>query len=350
MFLGHDAVAYYLGLMYGFIVQGRQMPRLLRHAKMIQAKNTTQKQRECLRSERHDVDGASLGVGTRGNGRAELEDNADDVGSGVGHIRNALGDVEAAVAVGLNVALNLHVLLHSWCCTGRHELRPLSGGEHAIRGLVQTTWNVLRLGIGEDRVDVLLKVAVRPRGRAHCGNLSEVGSEGGEVTSAQGSVVHSLAACVGCEGKVGCNPTDGGDETSHAGRATHWRIVRALQAVVVNGLVQEDNGLVQVGGRLDHVDDALCADPGQLLGLGIVEEVLQVAQGLVVPQALSLLDDLVDARDVLPVLNLLHADRMLGTNGQGRVGHGFSQPHHRQHCQHPGSGHVPTGLAFRALG
>ena len=199
-------------------------------------------------------------------------------------------------------------------------------------------------------MDVLLEVAVRPRGRTHRGDLSEVGSEGGEVTSAQGSVVHRLAACVGCEGEVGCNPTDGGDESSHAGRATHRRVVWALQAVVVNGLVQEHNGLVQVGGRLDHVDDALRADPGQLLGLGVIEEVLQVAQGLLMPQALSFLDDLVDARDVFPVLHLLHADRMLGTKGQGRRGHGFSQPHHRQHRQHPGSGQVPTGLAGRALG
>ena len=271
----------------------------------------------------HDVDGAGLGVSARGNSRAELEDDADDVGSGVGHICDALGDVEAAVAVGLNVALDLHVLLHGRCSAGWDELRPLSGGEHAIRGLVQTTnrctrMYLLRLGIGEDRMDVLLKVAVCPRGRTHRGNLSKIGSEGGEVASTQSSVVHSLATGVGCERKVGGNPTDGGEETSNTGRTAHRRVVWALQTVVVDGLVQEDDGLVQVGGRLHNVDDALGADPGQLLGLGIVEEVLQVAQGLLMPQALRLLDDLVDARDVLPVLHLLQAHHARSlAEGQG---------------------------------
>ena len=202
----------------------------------------------------HDVDGARLRVRARGNSRAELEDDTDDVGSRVGHIRNALGDVEAAVAVGLNVALNLHVLLHGRCSAGWDELCPLSGGEHAIRGLVQTTnWrtsmDLLRLGIGEDRVDVLLKVAVRSRGRTHRGNLSEVGSEGGEVASTQSSVVHSLTTGVGCERKVGGNPTDGGEETSNTGRTAHGRVVWALQAT-------------------------LRSDPGQLLRLRVVEEVL----------------------------------------------------------------------------
>ena len=267
---------------------------------------------DCMGSEGHDVDGAGLGVGARGNGRTELEDDTDDVGSGVGHIRNALGDVEAAVAVRLRVALDLDVLLHSWCCAGRDELRPLSGGEHAVRGLVQTTNWVLRLGIGEDRVDVLLKVAVCACGRTHCGDLSKVGRQRGEVAGTQSSVVHSLATGVGCEGKVGRNPTDGGDETCHASRAAHRPIVGALQAVVVDGLVQEDDGLVEVGSCLDHVDDTLRADPGQLLRLRVVEEVLQVAQGPVMSQALRLLDDLVDARDVLPVLHLLHANRILG--------------------------------------
>ena len=274
----------------------------------------------------HDVDGAGLGVRARRNSRAELEDDTDDVGSGVGHICDALGDVEAAVAVGLNVALDLHVLLHGRCCAGWDELCPLSGGEHAIRGLVQTTSvrslqiprRLLRLGIGEDRMDVLLKVAVRSRGRTHRGNLSEVGRKGGEVASTQSSIVHSLTTGVGCERKVGGNPTDGGEKTSNTGRTAHRRVVWALQTVVVDGLVQEDDGLVQVGSRLDNVDDALGADPGQLLGLRIVEEVLQVAQGLVMPQALCLMDDLVDARDVLPVLHLLHAHHARSlAEGQG---------------------------------
>ena len=186
----------------------------------------------------HDIDGARLRVRARGNSRAELEDDTDDVGSGVGHICDALGDVEAAVAVGLNVALDLHVLLHGRCSGGWDELRPLSGGEHAIRGLVQTTTvrslqiprRLLRLGIGEDRVDILLKVAVRSRGCTHRGNLSEVGSEGGEVASTQSSVVHSLTTGVGCEGKVGGNPTDGGEETSNTGRTAHRPVVGALQA------------------------------------------------------------------------------------------------------------------------
>ena len=46
------------------------------------------------------------------------------------------------------------------------------------------------------------------------------------------------------------------------------------------GLVQEDDGLSQVGGSLHHIDDTLRADPGQLFRLTLVEQVVQVAQGL----------------------------------------------------------------------
>ena len=41
-------------------------------------------------------------------------------------------------------------------------------------------------------------------------------------------------------------------------------------------LVQEDHCLAQIGGRLDHIDHALGADPWQLRGLRLVEQVVQV--------------------------------------------------------------------------
>ena len=51
-------------------------------------------------------------------------------------------------------------------------------------------------------------------------------------------------------------------------------------------LVEEDHGLSQVGSSLDDVDDAFRADPGQFFGLGLVEQVVQVAQGLLQFQGL----------------------------------------------------------------
>ena len=46
------------------------------------------------------------------------------------------------------------------------------------------------------------------------------------------------------------------------------------------GLVEENNGLAQVGSTLDHINDTLSADPRQFCRLGIIEEVIQVAQRL----------------------------------------------------------------------
>ena len=57
--------------------------------------------------------------------------------------------------------------------------------------------------------------------------------------------------------------------------------------IIPSCLVQEDHGLSQVGSSLDDVDDAFRADPWQLLGLGLVEQVVQVAQRLLQFQGLA---------------------------------------------------------------
>lgn len=57
--------------------------------------------------------------------------------------------------------------------------------------------------------------------------------------------------------------------------------------IIPSSLVQEDHGLSQVGSSLDDVDDAFRADPRQLFGLGLVEQVVQVAQRLLEFQALA---------------------------------------------------------------
>ena len=57
--------------------------------------------------------------------------------------------------------------------------------------------------------------------------------------------------------------------------------------IIPSSLVQEDHGLSQVGSSLEDVDDAFRADPWQLLGLGLVEQVVQVAQRLLQFQGLA---------------------------------------------------------------
>ena len=116
-----------------------------------------------------------------------------------------------------------------------------------------------RLRAREDLEGILAEVAVRPGGSAHGCDLAEVGHKSGEVTSTERTVVDSLATGVGRKGQVRGDPADGRDEACDAGSASNRRVVGALKAIVVNGLVEEHDSLAKVGGSLNGVNDALCA-------------------------------------------------------------------------------------------
>ena len=194
----------------------------------------------------HDADSAGLRVRTGAARGTDLEDDSDDVGSGVGDIHSALDDVVVTVALLVLVALDLQGLVDRRRGSRRDELLPGRGD---------------RLRACEDLEGVLAEVAVRPGSGAHRGDLAEVGHKSGEVTSTERTVVDSLAAGVRRKGQVRGDPADGRDEACDAGGTSNRRVVRALKAIVVNGLVEEDDSLAKVGSSLHGVNDAFRADP-----------------------------------------------------------------------------------------
>ena len=198
------------------------------------------------RNDVHDADSAGLRVRTGAARGTNLEDDSDDVGSGVGDIHSTLNDVVVTVALLVLVALDLQGLVNRRRGSRRDELLPGRGD---------------RLRAREDLEGILAEVAVRPGGGAHRGDLAKVGHKSCEVTSAQRTVVDSLAAGVCRKGQVRSDPADGRDEACNAGGTSNRRVVRALKAIVVNGLVEEDDSLAKVGGSLHGVDDAFRADP-----------------------------------------------------------------------------------------
>mmetsp|Transcript_22738 Transcript_22738/g.46776 ORF Transcript_22738/g.46776 Transcript_22738/m.46776 type:complete len:241 (+) Transcript_22738:436-1158(+) len=219
------------------------------------------------------------------------------------------------------MALDLQGLVDRRRGPCRHELFPGRGD---------------RLRACEDLEGILAEVAVRPGSGTHGGDLAEVGHQGGEVTCAKRSVVHGLATGVRREGQVGGNPGDGGDEAGHTGSAAHGRVVGALQAVVVNGLVKEDDSLAQVCSSLHCVNYTFRADPRQLFWLRIIEEILKIAKGLVLLQALGLADHLVNAGQLLPCLRLLYRSSHRGTRGKHcatGVSHLGGHPSHAEQRQ-----------------
>eukprot|EP00438_Fugacium_kawagutii_P009782 Skav218803 [mRNA] locus=scaffold1140:314077:315435:- [translate_table: standard] len=130
----------------------------------------------------------------------------------------------------------------------------------------------------------------------------------GEVTNAKCSRIHCLTACVGCKGQVGGNPCDGGNEPSNTGCTTSWRIVWAPDAIILNGLVEENHGLAEVSSPLNHIDHTLCADPRKLFWLRVVEEVIEIPQRLLQFQGLGMLHNLFNSRNLLPLLDSGHIE------------------------------------------
>eukprot|EP00439_Symbiodinium_sp_Y106_P087438 s78_g53.t1 len=169
----------------------------------------------------HDANSAGLRVSTGAARGTNLEDDSDDVGSGVGDVHGALHDVVVTVALLVLVALDLQGLVDRRRSSRRDELLPGRGD---------------RLGAREDLEGVLAEVAVRPGSGAHGGDLAEVGHKCCEVASTQRTVVDSLAAGVRGKGQIRRDPANGRDEACDAGGASNRRVVRALKAVIVNGL------------------------------------------------------------------------------------------------------------------
>ena len=173
----------------------------------------------------HDANSAGLRVGTSTARGTNLEDDSDDVGGGVGDVHGALHNVVVTVALLVLVALDLQGLVDRRRSSGRDELLPGRGD---------------RLRAREDLEGILAEVAVRPGSGTHGGDLAEVGHESCEIARAQRTVVDSLAAGVRRKGKVRSDPADGRDEACDAGGASNRRVVRALKAIVVNRLIQEN--------------------------------------------------------------------------------------------------------------
>mmetsp|Transcript_65578 Transcript_65578/g.143823 ORF Transcript_65578/g.143823 Transcript_65578/m.143823 type:complete len:275 (-) Transcript_65578:337-1161(-) len=207
----------------------------------------------------HDVDSASLWLRAGRRGRTDLEDGSHNVCCSIGHIgHDTLCQVKGPVAVS-----------GAKCV---HLLDRLHGGQGPCRdkGLPAGACIVSASDLQKCQ-PVLAEVAVFLHRSAHGGHLAEVGHQGRPVSGAEGSAVDSGTAGVGREGEVGGDPGHRGDEACDAGRTAGRRVVGAADAVVLDGLVQEDHGLSQVGSSLDDVDDAFRANPWQLFGLGLVE-------------------------------------------------------------------------------
>ena len=194
----------------------------------------------------HDANSAGLRVRTGAARGTNLEDDSDDVGSGVRHIHGALHDVVITVALLVLMALDLQGLLDRRRGSRRDELLPGRGD---------------RLRARENLEGVLAEVAIRPGSGTDGGDLAEVGHERSEVASTQRPVVDSLATGVRRKGQVRGDPADGRDEACNAGSTSNRRVVRALKTIVVNGLIEEHDSLTKVGGSLDGVNDAFRADP-----------------------------------------------------------------------------------------
>ena len=135
----------------------------------------------------HDANRAGLRVRTGTACGTNLEDDSDDVGSGVGDVHGALHNVVVTVALLVLVAFDLQGLVDRRRGSRRDELLPGRGD---------------RLCAGEDLQGVLAEVAVCPSSGAHGGDLTEVGHERCEITSTERTVVDSLAAGVRRKGEV----------------------------------------------------------------------------------------------------------------------------------------------------
>ena len=192
----------------------------------------------------HDANCAGLRVRTGTACSANLEDDSDDVGSGVSDVHGALHDVVVTVALLVLVAFDLQGLVDRRRGSRRDELLPGRGD---------------RLRAREDLEGVLAEVAVRPSSGAHGGDLSKVGHKRCEVASTERAVVDSLAAGVRRKGQVRSDPANGRDEACDTGGASNRRVVRALKPIVVNGLVEEHDSLAKVGGSLYGVNHAFRA-------------------------------------------------------------------------------------------
>ncbi|CAE7199267.1 unnamed protein product [Symbiodinium sp. CCMP2456] len=164
---------------------------------------------EIQAKEEMTADSAGLRVRTGAARGTNLEDDSDDVGSGVGDIHSTLDDVVVLVPVDLQ---------------GLVDRRRGSRWDELLPGRGD------RLRACEDLEGILAEVAVRPGG-AHRGDLAEVGHESCEVTSAGHNVVDSLAAGVCRKGQVRSDPADGHDEACDAGGTSNRRVVRALKAI-----------------------------------------------------------------------------------------------------------------------
>ena len=194
----------------------------------------------------HDANSAGLRVRTSAARGTNLEDDSDDVGSGVGDVHGTLHDVVVTIALLVLMALDLQGLVDRRRGPCRHELFPGRGD---------------RLRACEDLEGILAEVAVGPGSGTHGGDLAEVGHQCCEVTSAQRTVVHGVAAGVCRERQVRGNPANGRDEACDAGSAAHRRVVWAFKSIVINGLVKEDDSLAQVCSSLHCVNYTFRADP-----------------------------------------------------------------------------------------
>ena len=186
----------------------------------------------------HDANRAGLRVCAGAACGANLKDDSDNVGSGVGDVHGALHDVVVTVALLVLVPLDLQSLVDRRRGSRRNELLP---GRRD------------RLGSCEDLEGVLAEVAVRPRSSTHGGDLAEVGHKSCEIARTQRTVVDSLAAGVRRKGQVRGDPANGRDEARDTGGASNRRVVRTLEPIVVNGLVEEDDSLAKIGSSLNRV-------------------------------------------------------------------------------------------------
>eukprot|EP00438_Fugacium_kawagutii_P002361 Skav200990 [mRNA] locus=scaffold991:41207:42531:- [translate_table: standard] len=242
----------------------------------------------------HDVDSTRLWLRAGRSCSADLQNCTHNVGGCVGDVcHDALREVEATVAIGSAQGVHLFHGLHGGSSASRDELLPARAC-------------VVGAGDLQDSQPVRVEIAVLLHCGTHGGHFSEVGHQRGEVTNAKCSRVHCLTACIGCKGQVGGDPSYRSDEPSDAGCTTGWGIVWAPDAIILNGLVKEDHGLAEVSSPLNHIDHTLRADPRKLFRLRVIEEVIEIAQRLLQFQGLGMLHHLLNARNLLPLLDSGH--------------------------------------------
>eukprot|EP00438_Fugacium_kawagutii_P001303 Skav226287 [mRNA] locus=scaffold3301:175648:185578:- [translate_table: standard] len=244
----------------------------------------------------HNIDSTGLWLRAGGSCSADLQNCTHNVGGRVGDVRHdALREVKATVAVGSAQGVHLFHGLHGGSSASRDELLPARAC-------------VVSAGDLQDCQPVRVEVAVFLHCSAHGGHFSKVGHQRSEVTNAECSRVHCLTACIGCKGQVGGYPCNRSNEPGDAGCTTSWGIVWAPDAIILNGLVKEDHGLAEVSSPLNHIDHTLCADPRKFFRLRVIEEVIEIAQWLLQFQGLGMLHHLLNARNLLPLLDSGHIE------------------------------------------